>query len=150
MSWEHKKTNTKSRFVMKVTLVVTAMMVLMLSGIATADHIKDAEKLAPSDSSEIYSVVEIMPEIEGGIQSVYDNVKYPPLAAKNGLEGKVFVKFIVDENGNVSNPEILKDIGGGCGEAVLNGIVKVKFTPGEQDGKKVKVYFTMPINFKLD
>lgn len=105
---------------------------------------------AQSDASEVFTVVEKMPEVKGGLQSIYDNIEYPALAKRNGVEGKVFVKFIVDENGNVSNPEILKDIGGGCGEAVKEGIVNVKFIPGQQGGKNVKVYYTLPINFKMD
>jgi protein TonB len=129
------------------------MLILLYSGgAANANPVNDTDTgiFAPSDSSEIYSVVEKMPEVEGGLKNVYEHIKYPPLAIRNRVEGKVFVKFIVDENGKVSNPEILKDIGSGCGEAVLKGIKDVKFIPGEQGGKKVKVYFTMPVNFKLD
>ncbi len=126
------------------------LLVFVFSDTAAAFSVNKGVAFAEADSSEIFSVVEKMPEVEGGYSSVYENIEYPPLAIRNRVEGKVFVKFIVDENGNVSNPEILKDIGSGCGEAVLKGIKDVKFTPGEQGGKKVKVYYTMPVNFKLD
>jgi protein TonB len=109
-----------------------------------------SEHAQAQSDAEVFTVVEKMPEIKGGIQSIYEHIEYPALAVKSGIEGKVFVKFIVDENGNVSKPEILKDIGGGCGEAVMNGIVNVKFTPGENSGKKVKVYYTLPVNFSMN
>ncbi len=140
MSSDRKKTNTSYQILKRISLVIAVLAVLTFSEHAWAQ----------SDASEVFTVVEKMPEVKGGLQSIYDNIEYPALAKRNGVEGKVFVKFIVDENGNVSNPEILKDIGGGCGEAVKEGIVNVKFTPGQQGGKNVKVYYTLPINFKMN
>lgn len=60
-----------------------------------------------------------------------------------------FVRFVVDESGNVKNPEVLKDIGAGCGEAAIEGIKKVKFTPATNGGQPVSVYYTLPITFKI-
>lgn len=102
-----------------------------------------------SDSADVYTVVDKMPEIVGGLAAVYDNIKYPKVALDNNVQGRVFVRFIVDENGNIRNPEILKDIGAGCGQAALKSLEKVKFIPGEQDGKKVRVYYSLPINFQI-
>lgn len=67
----------------------------------------------------------------------------------NNVEGRVFIRFIVDENGEVQEPEILKDIGAGCGEAAIEGIKQLKFTPGTQNGQPVSVYYTLPVTFKL-
>lgn len=103
----------------------------------------------PIDSSDVYTVVDEMPEIEGGISQIYEHIKYPEKASKRGVEGRVFIKFIITENGEVKNPEILKDIGAGCGEAAVEGVKKVKFKPGKKDGKPVKVYYTMPVNFTM-
>ena len=58
-------------------------------------------------------------------------------------------KSLVDESGNVKKPEILKDIGAGCGEAAIEGIKKVKFTPAKNGGKPVSVYYTLPVTFKI-
>lgn len=150
MSSDTIKTN-RYNHVIYIAMLLTALIIsLILSNSAVAGELHTDLNDTVSDSSEVFTVVEKMPEIEGGLKSVYDNIEYPTLAARNGVEGKVFVKFVVDENGNVSNPEILKDIGSGCGEAVIKGIKHVKFTPGEQNGRKVKVYYTLPVTFKLD
>ncbi|MEX0722435.1 MAG: energy transducer TonB [Gracilimonas sp.] len=87
-----------------------------------------------------------MPEAESGLNLIYKHINYPNRARQNNVEGRVFIKFIVDENGNVKSPEILKDIGSGCGKAAIEGSKKVKFILGAHN---VKVYFTPPVNFKL-
>lgn len=94
-------------------------------------------------------MADVMPEIVGGLKEVYKNIKYPRAASMNNVEGRVFVRFIVDENGNVKKPEVLKDIGAGCGEAAIEGIKKVKFTPATNGGQPVSVYYTLPITFKI-
>ena len=103
-----------------------------------------------SDTAAVLTMADVMPEIKGGLQEVYKHIKYPTKARSEGIEGRVFVKFIVDEQGNVKEPTVLKDIGGGCGDAAIEGISKVKFKPGEQGGEPVSVYFTLPITFKLE
>ncbi len=85
---------------------------------------------------------------------IYSNLKYPKVAQETGIEGKVTLKFIVDKKGNVSKVKILRDIGGGCGNAALKTILgmkqmKEKWTPGKQAGRAVNVWFTLPIIFKL-
>lgn len=102
-----------------------------------------------TDSTQIYRVVDKMPEIKGGIEAVYQAIVYPKEALDKRIEGRVFLKFIIDEKGNVTNAEVLKDIGAGCGQAAIRGIEKVGFTPGLLDGKAVKVHFSLPITFKM-
>ena len=133
-----KLSNAACAVIVAFMLFTTNVNALDLSGEATY-----------SDSTDIHTVVDQMPEVEGGLSSVYKYIEYPSLATRTKTEGRVFIKFVVDENGNVKNPEILKDIGSGCGEAAIEGIKKVKFKPGVHQGKKVKVYFTMPIIFQL-
>jgi protein TonB len=79
------------------------------------------------------------------------NISYPSLARENGLEGKVIVKFYVDTDGRVKDPVVLKDgVGGGCADEALRVIKKMPpWTPGTQRGKPVKVYYTLPVSFKL-
>ena len=75
---------------------------------------------------------------------------YPEIAKHNGIEGTVFVSFVIDENGEVRDPYLLKDIGGGCGETALNIILEMPhWTPGLHQGKKVKVRMNLPIQFFL-
>ena len=114
-----------------------------------ASDINPVLEITDLDTTEVLAVAEVMPEIIGGIQEVYKNIEYPRLAIQNGVEGRVFIKFIVDANGNVKDPQLLKDIGAGCGDAAIEGIKKVKFKPGTNGGKPVSVFFTLPVTFEI-
>lgn len=92
---------------------------------------------------------EIMPEIVGGFAAIIEKLKYPETAKQAGVQGKVFVLALIDENGNVSGAKVIKGIGSGCDEAALNAVTSVKFTPAINGGKPVKVQVTIPIFFKL-
>jgi len=100
-------------------------------------------------------VVEKMPEYVGGqaalAKFLQSNIVYPAEAKKLGIEGKVYLNFVIDEQGNVTNVKLLRGIGGGCDEEAIR-VVKLmpKWIPGEQAGKPVKVMFNLPIAFKLD
>ena len=129
-------------------LLVTTIMMFSSSLMADTTFEEDFRS-AEVDTAGVLTMAEVMPEIEGGIEELYKNIEYPRAAAMNNVEGRVFVRFIVDASGNVQEPEILKDIGGGCGDAAVEGIRKLKFTPGQQNGEPVSVYYTLPITFKL-
>jgi TonB family protein len=98
---------------------------------------------------EVFIVVEKMPEPVGGMKAIYDRVTYPETARKAGIEGRVVVQFVVDKEGNVVDPQIIRGIGGGCDEAALEAVKNVKFTPGTQRGQNVAVQFQLPIVFRL-
>jgi TonB family protein len=93
--------------------------------------------------------VDEMPEPIGGVAAIQKNIKYPEIAKRAGIEGKVYILAYIDENGNVTKTTVLKGIGGGCDEAAMNAIKKVKFIPGRQSGKPVKVQVSIPVIFKL-
>lgn len=99
---------------------------------------------------EYFEVVEDMPEIIGGMDALYDVLEYPELARRAGIEGRVSVRFIVDEQGNVVDPEIIVGAGAGLDEAALNAIQQVSFRPGRQRGRPVPVRFTIQIRFELN
>lgn len=110
----------------------------------------------PPDESVLLGVVEeIQPEFPGGIEAMYkfiqDNLQYPRLALENAIEGKVYVTFVVEEDGSITNPRILRDIGGGCGREALRVVnLMPKWKPGEQQpGKPVRVQFNLPVNFVI-
>ena len=90
-----------------------------------------------------------MPEVIGGLYSIQSKIKYPEIAKRAGIEGKVYVLAFIDENGNVANAKIIKGIGAGCDEAALDAVKQTKFKPGRQKGKPVKVQVSIPIVFKL-
>lgn len=91
-----------------------------------------------------------MPKIKGGISELAKNIKYPETAKKEGIMGKVFVKAVIDENGNVSEAEVIKSVNKELDEAAVKAVRLTKFIPGVMDGKNVKAEVTIPINFKLD
>jgi TonB family protein len=99
--------------------------------------------------SEYLIAVEEMPELLGGLKGLQSKIKYPEIAKRAGIEGKVYVLAFIDEKGNVANAKIIKGIGAGCDEAALDAVKQIKFTPGKQRGKPVKVQVSIPIMFKL-
>ena len=91
-----------------------------------------------------------MPSIKGGIAELAKNIKYPESAKKEGIMGKVFIKAIIDENGRVTEVEVVKSVNPELDEAAVNAVKLTKFIPGVMDGKNVKAEVTIPISFKLD
>ena len=98
---------------------------------------------------EIFVVVEEMPELIGGLGEIQKKIKYPEIARKAGVEGRVILQFIVNENGDVTEPTVVRGIGAGCDEEALRVVREAKFKPGKQRGKAVKVKMSLPITFKL-
>ena len=92
---------------------------------------------------------DVMPEVKGGLPSLYKKIKYPEIAKKAGISGKVYVMAFIDESGSVKDVKVIKGIGGGCDEAAVNAIKSAEFVPGSNKGKPVKVKMSLPINFQL-
>lgn len=101
------------------------------------------------EEPEIFVVVEEMPELIGGLASIQEHIRYPEVAKKAGVEGRVIVQFVVDENGNVQNPQVVRGLGAGLDEVALEAVKKAKFKPGQQRGQPVKVKMSLPITFRL-
>ncbi len=104
--------------------------------------------------AEIFTVVESMPEFPGGAEEmmrfIAQNIKYPPIARESGIQGRVFVNFVVEPSGAVSNVKVLRGIGGGCDEEAIRVVQSMpKWTPGRQRGKAVRVSFNLPVRFTL-
>lgn len=104
---------------------------------------------AEVEEPTFFVAVEEMPQPIGGLEGIQQKISYPEIAKRAGVEGKVYVRAYVDENGNVVNAEVVKGIGGGCDEAALEAVLKTKFSPGKQRGKPIKVQVTVPILFRL-
>jgi len=109
---------------------------------------KNAKK-DENKEEQVFVVVENQPKLKGGLAALQSKIKYPDMARKAGIEGRVYVQFIVDKQGNVVNPHVIRGIGGGCDKEALRVIKKAKFTPGMQRGRPVKVKMSLPIVFKL-
>lgn len=105
----------------------------------------------PADPEpEIFVVVEEMPEPIGGLEGIQRRVRYPELARRAGIEGTVFVQFVVDEQGRVSELVCTRHPGGGTCEAAKEAISQTQFRPGRQRGQPVKVRFSLPVRFRLN
>jgi len=98
---------------------------------------------------QVFVVVEHMPKLIGGLKGLEQKIKYPELARKAGIEGKVYVQFVVNKHGNVENAKVVRGIGGGCDKEALKVVRQAHFKPGMQRGRPVKVRMTIPIVFRL-
>lgn len=103
---------------------------------------------------EIFVFVEEQPSFPGGDEELYkflaENIQYPALARENNVEGKVFVQFVVEKNGSITQVKLVKDIGSGCGQEAMRVVKSMpKWKPGKQRGTAVRSQFTLPIRFKL-
>lgn len=121
--------------------------------------------------SEVMSVPEVNPRFPGCeeildlterkncadkklLEYVYQKIQYPPYALENNVQGRCVISFIIETDGKVSHAKIVKDIGGGCGEAslkVVNSMNEMKdpWIPGMNKGKSVRSQYHLPVNFKL-
>lgn len=102
---------------------------------------------------DVYETVEVNPVLIGGIAGLQQRIVYPEAARRAGVEGRVFVQFIVDEQGDVQDATCAIIRGEApnpllC-EAGRAAVLGSQFTPGMQDGRAVKVRFTLPVDFKL-
>ncbi|SMD34999.1 outer membrane transport energization protein TonB (TC 2.C.1.1.1) [Reichenbachiella faecimaris] len=105
-------------------------------------------------ADEIFDIVEDQPGPPGGMAAFYTYVakemKYPNQARRMGIEGRVFVQFVVDKTGNLTEVRAIKGIGAGCDEEAVRVLKNApKWSPGKQRGRPVKVRMILPITFKL-
>ena len=117
------------------------------------EYIEEGE--VPEDNTaDILTVYDQDPEFPGGIDAMYrflqDNISYPNLALEYDVSGTVYITFVVETDGTVTNPKVLRDIGGGCGLEALR-VVKMmpKWKPGMNEGKPVRAQFNLPVRFVL-
>jgi len=107
-----------------------------------------------TNEEKIFNIVEVKPEFPGGQDSLdnflRDNLKYPREAIEVGLEGTVFVRFVVEKDGSITNVEVRRSVHRLLDEEAVR-VTKLMpiWKPGTQIGKPVRVSFTLPINFQL-
>jgi protein TonB len=106
------------------------------------------------EEQTIFEVVENMPEFQGGyaalMQFLQKNIKYPTIAQENGTQGKVIVQFVVNKDGSVVDPVVVRSVDPYLDKEALRVISQMpKWKPGNQRGKPVRVRFTVPVSFRL-
>jgi len=117
--------------------------------LAQNNLVKDSSIIRIDTIDKVYHFVEKMPEYHGGNQTlikyIAENLKYPITDVCYG--GKVYVRFIIDENGNVTKPEVLRGVDPLLDKEAIRVVNKLpQWKPGELNGKKVKVWYTVPIS----
>jgi len=129
------------------------------------DTVKVSEDIIGTNHDSIFSVVDNPPKYPGGIDGLInylkENLKYPQIAVENKVSGKVLVGFVVDKQGNITKTEILNNIGSKCDSKKCRKACKElekealrvvkgmpKWTPGFKDGKPVNVQYTLPVSFR--
>lgn len=93
--------------------------------------------------------LDVMPWPRGGMKAILDQICYPREARDRGIEGRVLVGFLVDENGDVTETEVLQGIGHGCDKVAREVIARTKFTPARREGHAVSSRIAIPIEFRL-
>ena len=115
--------------------------------------LKDNKEVIQEEAKP-YTAVEQMPEYPGGttelLKYISEHLKYPVLAAEQGIQGSVTIRFVVSPTGEVTDVEILRKLDPSCDKEAIRVIKSLpKWMPGKQNGRAVPVYFTVPVRFKL-
>ena len=121
---------------------------------------KVAEYVPPEEEDvipeqHIFMVVEQMPAFPGGqgalMKYLAEHIKYPELAKESGIQGRVFINFVVEPDGSIDHVKVLRGIGGGCDEEAVRVVKSMpRWIPGKQRGKPVRVSFNLPVKFALE
>jgi protein TonB len=114
----------------------------------------DVKQVTEEDPNKIFTAVEKEPAYPGGIESFYNylrnTIRYPAVAKENNVQGKVFVSFVVEKDGSLTDIKVVRGIGSGCDEEAVRVLKSSKkWNPGIQNGRPVRVAYTMPISFAL-
>lgn len=134
--------------------ILLMLSIALMGGNAAMAQVEVTPAASQNTEEEVFVVVEEDPEFPGGMDALYQylasNIRYPEKAKKEKIEGRVFVSFVIEKDGSVSNIKVLRDIGGGCAEEAMRVVQAMpKWKPGRQRGKRVRTQYTLPINFNL-
>jgi protein TonB len=118
------------------------------------DVIVVEEPVQKHEPEKVFEAVEQNPEFPGGVEALYkwlsDNINYPAAAAEENIQGRVVVRFVVSKTGEVSQVTILRGKHPALDKEALRVVKKLpRFIPGKQNGQAVNVWYTLPVNFKL-
>lgn len=137
-----------------VSIHLFVLSVLFLSAQDTIGiGIDDKADSAVGANGTIYTFVEEMPKYIGEdgalIKFIKDNLRYPQMEKDNHIQGKVLVRFVIEPDGAITEAKVVKRVSVGLDKEAIRIAKLLKFTPGKQQGKPVRVYYNLPIEFKL-
>lgn len=144
--------NNESQEIEKEVVQVDSSVDATQSSDLSGEEIVEIIEEVPND--EIFTLVENSAQFPGGVsafgQYLSENISYPKQAQRLGVQGKVFVEFIVEKDGSLSNMQVIKGIGGGCDEEALRIMRNSpKWKPGSQRGHLIRQKMLQPITFAL-
>lgn len=145
---------------MKPCSILPALALLVASNLfGQVDTVTQEPEAIPTPNAvpatdQVYTIVEEMPVFPGGENAMFTamtkQIRYPDSAVKSGVQGVVYVTFVVEVDGSISNIKVLRGIGGGCDEEAVRFIRNMPpWTPGRQNGQPVRTQYNMPIRFTL-
>lgn len=131
-----------------VSLKVALMMLVLLFSFMTSTA-------QTKKNDMVFDVVEVMPQFPGGqiamLKYIMENLKYPEQAMKEGIQGRVAVRFIVEKDGSISDVKPILSVHPLLNKEAVRVVESMpKWTPGKQNGKPVRVRFNLPVMFKLN
>lgn len=131
-----------------VSLKVALMMLVLLFSFMTSTA-------QTKKNDMVFDVVEVMPQFPGGqiamLKYFMENIKYPEQAMKEGIQGRVAVRFIVEKDGSISDVKPILSVHPLLNKEAVRVVESMpKWTPGKQNGKPVRVRFNVPVMFKLN
>ncbi|MBX3006667.1 MAG: energy transducer TonB [Melioribacteraceae bacterium] len=133
---------------MKTKILNRTIILSLCAFIISAENIVTGKNLLPGEEDYVV-FAEKMPAPVGGVEAIMKKIKYPPMAQKAGIEGKVYILIYINESGGVDDTKVVKGIGGGCDEEAADVIKGHKFSPAEHNGAAVKSKLSLAIQFKL-
>ena len=118
------------------------------------EEIAAPEPPKPVEENKVFDVVEQMPSFPGGMGALMSwlsqNIKYPVIAAENGVQGRVIVQFVVEKDGSITDVKVAKSVDPSLDKEAARVVSAMpKWTPGKQNGSAVRVKYTVPVTFKL-
>lgn len=148
-----RKKEKTNQFRLLATIPVVITLFILISCDNDLAGTEEANEIL-TRNQQVFEQVDEPPLPDGGIKGLYEfvatNLKYPTDARKKGIEGKVFVQFVVTNTGDVTDVTVTEGLGHGCDQASIEVIQAFKnWTPGVKDGENVSVRLTLPITFKL-
>lgn len=126
---------------------------LAISMITACSQVNESEtdnKQSRTADKTTYKVVETMPKLKGGLQSLISEIQYPKEAKESGTEGRVIVQFVVTPEGSVRDAKVVRGVTEKLDQEALRVVKQANFTPGIQNGKAVPTQMSIPIVFRLD
>lgn len=133
--------------------IVTTLLFASLAAYAQNDS--GAENLLMESKDAIFEIVEEMPAPPGGSRALYEYFEkklcYPIVAIERGIEGRVYVNFVIEKDGSITNVKVSQGIGSGCDEEAVRLVKSMpKWNPGKRHGQPVRVRYSIPVIFKLN